>query len=92
LMKAYKNYNSPLTQEESIFNYRLSWARRIIENVFGILVSRFRFLDLNWLSSWGQSTNLSALPVLFTIGWLLLQRQPTFLEVPFMKKIMKQVK
>jgi len=45
LMKAYKNYNRPLTQEESIFNYRLSRARGIIENVFGILVSRFRVLD-----------------------------------------------
>ena len=45
LMKAYKNYNRPLTQEESIFKYRLSRARRIIENVFGILLSRFRFLD-----------------------------------------------
>jgi hypothetical protein len=45
LMKAYKKYNRPLTQEESIFNYRLSRARRIIENVFGILLSRFRFLD-----------------------------------------------
>ena len=41
LMKAYKNYNRPLTQEDSICNYRLSRARRIIENVFGILLSRF---------------------------------------------------
>jgi len=45
LMKAYKNYNRPLTLEESVFNYRLSRARRIIENVFGILLSRLRFLD-----------------------------------------------
>lgn len=45
LMKPYTNHNRPLTREERIFNYRLSRARRIIENVFGILVSRFRVFD-----------------------------------------------
>lgn len=40
IMKPYAHQG--LTQMERIYNYRLSRARRISENVFGIMVARFR--------------------------------------------------
>ena len=40
LMKPYSNQNIQLDQQ--IFNYRLSRAKRIIENTFGIATTRFR--------------------------------------------------
>lgn len=40
LVKPYSSHN--LTEERRIFNYRLSRARRISENAFGLLASRFR--------------------------------------------------
>lgn len=43
LLKPYSGAN--LSEEERIFNYRLSRARRVVENVFGMLVARFGVLQ-----------------------------------------------
>ena len=40
LMKPYSQ--TRLTTEKRVFNYRLSRARRTVENTFGILANRFR--------------------------------------------------
>ena len=42
IMKLYSGRD--LSRPEKVFNYRLSRARRIVENAFGIMASRFRLL------------------------------------------------
>lgn len=52
IMKPYSpGKNKQLTNEENIFNYRLSRARRCVENSFGILSSKWQCLSRTLFSS-----------------------------------------
>jgi hypothetical protein len=44
LMRPYPSSQSKWDNENSIFNYQLSPARRVVENAFGILSQKFKFI------------------------------------------------
>jgi hypothetical protein len=44
LMRPYPRSQSKGVNEKSNFNYRLSRARRVVENAFGILSQKFKFI------------------------------------------------
>lgn len=57
LMKPYSRRN--LSPKQRIFNYRLSRARRISENAFGLLVAKFRIFEKPIALSPEKSTSVS---------------------------------
>ncbi|CAH1959916.1 unnamed protein product [Acanthoscelides obtectus] len=64
-----KPYPRTPTHKEQVFNYRLSRARRIVENAFGILVTRFRVL-LNTIDMRPKNVDSIVLAACSLHNWL----------------------
>lgn len=80
IMKPYPLRN--MTREQRIFNYRLSRARRIVENAFGILSSRFRIL-LNAINLSPDKASTIVLACCYLHNFLRQKNTQTFLQDSF---------
>lgn len=80
ILKPYPQRN--MTREQRIFNYRLSRARRIVENTFGILSSRFRIL-LNAINLEPDKTSTIVLACCYLHNFLRQKNIQIFLQDSF---------
>lgn len=64
-----KPFPTRTTRREKVFNYRLSRARRIVENAFGILVSRFRVFE-SFIALKPQKVDIIVLAACSLHNWL----------------------
>jgi len=64
-----KPYATTPTHKEKIFNYRLSRARRIVENAFGILATRFRVF-LNTINMSPDKVDIITMAACSLHNWL----------------------
>ena len=75
MLKPYSK--SDLSDTERIFNYRLSRARRIVENSFGILASKFRIFRKPIMADVKIVENIIG-PSVCLHNWLKMQQEITF--------------
>ncbi|XP_067648088.1 uncharacterized protein [Eurosta solidaginis] len=80
IMKPFSH--NTLKEEETIFNYRLSRARRIVGNCFGILASRFRIL-LQTINLSPEKVTKIVLTCCYLHNFLRRQNEETYFEGGF---------
>lgn len=78
LMKPFPFRN--LKHEEKIFNYRLSRARRVVENLFGIMATRFRLL-LKTIELNPNNVKLCVSAICALHNWLLKTNRDEYLQI-----------
>ncbi|XP_037810112.1 putative nuclease HARBI1 isoform X2 [Lucilia sericata] len=80
--------HNTLKKEEIIFNYRLSRARRLVENAFGILASRFRIL-LQTINLSPEKTTSIVLACCYLHNFLRREYEQTYFEGGFDSEIVE---